>query len=290
MGGLIALCVLLGAICAGLLLSILWQNRHIRSLAEKVDGGKALEVALREDDLARLQNSILNLQQALGRQKNLAAEEACRTSQLTADISHQLKTPLTTLKLYTEMDAGPHMEDCLGQIQRMEALIQSLLRLERLRADGYAFHFTQSDIRAVIQEQWEALQPAYPDKQLHLHGTAIIPCDRQWLAEAFGNLLKNACEHTAEHGEIWVQFQQTDALFLCTLEDNGGGVKEAELPKLFQRFYRAEHSAGNGAGIGLAIVKEIVGRHHGTIIAENSRNGLKMTIALPMLDVNLTNN
>ncbi len=289
MGGLIAFCILLGMVCAGLLLYILRHNRRIRSLAQQTDSGETLEVPLREGDLARLQNSILNLQQALQRQKVLTAEEACRTGQLTADISHQLKTPLTTLKLYTEMDAGPHMEGCLEQINRMETLIQSLLRLERLCADGYTFHFAQADVRRVIGEQWESLQPAYPEKRLHLQGTATILCDRQWLGEAFGNLLKNACEHTSQNGEIWVQLQRTDTLFLCTLEDNGGGVKDSEVPKLFQRFYRAEHCAGNGAGIGLAIVKEIIHRHHGTIVAENGRRGLKMTVTLPMLDATLTN-
>ena len=77
--------------------------------------------------------------------------------------------------------------------------------------------------------------------------------------------------------------------FIRGYKDNGGGVKDDELPKLFQRFYRAEHQNKNGAGIGLAIVKEIIQRHHGNIIAENGKYGLKMTISMPMLDRNLTN-
>ena len=103
------------------------------------------------------------------------------------------------------------------------------------------------------------------------------------------NLLKNACEHTGEDGVIRVKLERTDAAFFCTVEDNGGGVSPEELPKLFQRFYRAEHQSKNGAGIGLAIVKEIVQRHHGVITAENGRDGLKMSISMPMLDRNLTN-
>ena len=102
-------------------------------------------------------------------------------------------------------------------------------------------------------------------------------------------MLKNACEHTADDGVIRVQLERTDAAFFCMVEDNGGGVAPEELPKLFRRFYRAEHQSKHGAGIGLAIVKEIIQRHHGSITAENGVQGLKMTISMPMLDRNLTN-
>ncbi len=285
---------ILGLTALVLLIQKYLLNRRIRRLAERVDGfysgrSEMLDVALEEDALAQLQNGISDTQQALERQRQLNAEECSRTSQLTADISHQLKTPLTTLRLYTEMDEGPHMEACLEQIQRMETLIQSLLRLERLCADGYAFHFVFEDAEDMIAEQWQSLQAVWPGKRLHIQGTARIRCDTQWLGEAFLNLLKNACEHTPENGEIWINLERTEAVFFCTLEDNGGGVDASELPRLFQRFYRAEHQNKNGAGIGLAIVKEVIQRHHGTILAENGAQGLKMTISMPMLDRNLTN-
>ena len=290
MGGLIILTI----ICAGLLIRNLILNRRIRKLAELVDDfnsgtGEMLDVALEEDALAQLHNGIADTQQALARAKQLNAEECHRTSQLTADISHQLKTPLTTLRLYTELDDAPHAAQCLEQIQRMEDLIGALLRLERLCADGYAFHFGTSDVETIIREQWQGLQTIWPDKKLMLEGAARIRCDENWLGEAFLNLLKNACEHTAEDGVIRVKLERTDAAFFCTVEDNGGGVSTEELPKLFQRFYRAEHQSKNGAGIGLAIVKEIIQRHHGVITAENGRDGLKMSISMPMLDRNLTN-
>ena len=290
MGGLIILTI----ICAGLLIRNLILNRRIRKLAELVDDfnsgtGEMLDVALEEDALAQLHNGIADTQQALARAKQLNAEECHRTSQLTADISHQLKTPLTTLRLYTELDDAPHAAQCLDQIQRMEDLIGALLRLERLCADGYAFHFGTSDVETIIREQWQGLQAIWPHKKLMLEGSARIRCDENWLGEAFLNLLKNACEHTGEDGVIRVKLERTDAAFFCTVEDNGGGVSTEELPKLFQRFYRAEHQSKNGAGIGLAIVKEIIQRHHGVITAENGRDGLKMSISMPMLDRNLTN-
>ena len=286
--------IILSIICAGLLIRNLILNRRIRKLAELVDDfnsgtGEMLDVALEEDALAQLHNGITDTQQALARAKQLNAEECHRTSQLTADISHQLKTPLTTLRLYTELDDAPHAAQCLEQIQRMEDLIGALLRLERLCADGYAFRFGTSDVETIIREQWQGLQAIWPHKKLMLEGSARIRCDENWLGEAFLNLLKNACEHTSEDGLIRVQLERTEAAFFCIIEDNGGCVALEELPKLFQRFYRAQHQNKNGAGIGLSIVKEIIQRHHGNIVAENGKHGLKMTISMPMLDRNLTN-
>ena len=294
MGGLIIACAALAALCLLLLVQKILLNHRIRNLAEQVDGFNSgttemLDVALEEDRLAQLHNGIADLQLSLARAKQLNSEECNRTSQLTADISHQLKTPLTTLRLYTELDNAPHMETSLEQIQRMENLIQALLRLERLCADGYAFSFAPADAEDIIREQWQGLQAIWPEKKFIIDGSAQIRCDEKWLGEAFLNLLKNACEHTPEDGIIHVQLERTEAAFFCVIEDNGGGVTPDELPKLFQRFYRAQHGCKNGAGIGLAIVKEIIQRHHGNIVAENGQHGLRMTISMPMLDRNLTN-
>lgn len=285
MGGLIALFLLF------LLLRDWRRERRIRKLAEKIEehlSGIApmLDVALEEDSLARLQNAICDTQHVLSRQRELYAQECARTSNLTADISHQLKTPLTTLRLYTELDDAPHAGECLTQIQRMENLIGALLRLERLCADGYAFTFGTADAEAIIQDQWQSLQPLFPGKTLSVSGSAVIRCDEKWLGEAFLNLLKNACEHC--DSSIHVHLERTEAAFFCSIEDDGGGVSPAELPRLFDRFYRSENQKGKGVGIGLAIVSEIVTRHHGTITAENGEGGLRMTISMPMLDRNLT--
>ena len=294
MGGLIGVCIILAFLCTILIIQRVRLNYRIQQMAEQVDGFNSgteeiLDVALQEDKLAQLHNGIADLQQSLVRAKQLNSEECTRTSQLTADISHQLKTPLTTLRLYTELDSAPHMEASLEQIQRMEDLIQALLRLERLCADGYSFQFVQADAKEIILEQWQSLQTIWPDKQLIMDGEANIRCDEKWLGEAFLNLLKNACEHTWENGMIRVQLERTEAAFFCVIEDNGGGVAPDEITKLFQRFYRAEHQSRNGSGIGLAIVKEIIHRHHGNITAENGEHGLKMSISMPMLDRNLAN-
>ena len=84
---------------------------------------------------------------------------------------------------------------------------------------------------------------------------------------------------------IRIRMERTDRSFYCTVEDDGGGVAPEELPRLFDRFYRAEGQETHGAGLGLAIVREIVIRHHGHIVAENTGEGLRFTITMPVLDM-----
>lgn len=291
MDGLIVLWISLAALFLLLLLG-LREQRRIRKMTQKIEafnntGKEALDVALEEDSLAQLQNAVSDLQHSLLRARKLASEERARTSVLTADISHQLKTPLTTLRLYAELDEGPHREGSLEQIQRMEALIHALLRLERLCADGYTFSFLPQEIGELIGEQWESLRAIRSNRTMTITGSANIRCDEKWLGEAFLNLLKNACEHTTNHGRIAVRLEQTGTAFFCTIADDGGGVPETDLPHLFRRFYRSSQAVSNGAGLGLAIVKEIVRHHHGSISARNAANGLEISIQMPVLDLNL---
>ena len=280
----------LAVIAAVLAVRLLMQKKRMERLAEKMEDyltgcGKPLSYSLKEDAVAPLENAAAEMENRIEVEKERYLQEARRTSDLTADISHQLKTPLASLRLFVEMDESAHMEQEISQIERMETLIGSLLRLEKLCADGYEFSFAEHSIRPLIQEVWNRLQPLWPEKEIVLDGNAVIRCDEKWLSEAFLNLLKNACEHTAENGKITVRLEQTDRAFYCAIEDNGGGVSENDLPHLFDRFYRAEGQKQSGAGLGLAIVKEIIFRHHGHITAENTKDGLKFSISLPILNL-----
>jgi signal transduction histidine kinase len=289
MGGYVISGVL-AAVAAVLAVRLLCQKKRLEKLAEQMEDcltgrGKPLSFSLREDALAPVENAAAEMENRIEVEKERYRLEARRTSDLTADISHQLKTPLASLRLFVEMDESAHMEQEISQIERMETLIGSLLRLEKLCADGYEFSFAEHPIQPLIQEVWNRLQPLWPEKEIAIDGDAVIRCDEKWLSEAFLNLLKNACEHTASDGKITVTLEQTDRAFYCTIEDNGGGVPEQDLPHLFERFYRAEGQKQSGAGLGLAIVKEIIFRHHGHITAENTKDGLKFSISIPILNL-----
>ena len=289
---------MVGYIISGILLLILlavlvrrfFETRRLKKLSEAMEdfltghGGK-LSFSLKEDMAAQVENAAAEMQNRIETTEERFRREARRTSDLTADISHQLKTPLASLRLFCEMDRSEHCDQQLSQIERMEALISRLLRLEKLCADGYDFAYEDCDMRQLISMEWDQLHPLWPDRELTLEGEAVIRCDPKWMAEVFRNLMKNACEHTKEGGKIRVKLERTDRTFHCTLEDDGGGAAEKDLPHLFDRFYRAEGQRSDGTGLGLAIVKEIIFRHHGHISAENTAKGLKFTISLPVLDM-----
>lgn len=277
----------LAIVAAVLAVRLLMQKKRLSTLAEQMEdyltgSGKPLNFSLKEDAVAPLENAAAEMENHIEVEKERYRQEARRTSDLIANISHQLKTPLSSLRLFVEMDESPHMAQEISQIERMETLIGSLLRLEKLCADGYEFTFAEHAVRPMIEQVWSQLRPLWPEKEIILTGDATIRCDEKWLSEALLNLLKNACEHTAADGKITVNLEQTDRAFYCTVEDNGGGVSEKDLPHLFDRFYRAEGQKQSGAGLGLAIVKEIIFRHHGHITAENIKDGLKFSISIPI--------
>lgn len=292
MGGLI---IALVAVSIGLAAAIclLWlQRRQIARLTAQAEDFLSTEkhplaYSVREGTLVPLHNAIAELEERLLIAREQLVEETRRVSDLTADISHQLRTPLSSLRLFCELDAGPHLERQLSQIERMERLTESLLRLERLCADGYEFTFAEHDIVEIIDHAWSVLRDIYPSCQLTVTGSGMIRCDAKWLGEAFLNLLKNACAHTREDCRISVTVASTDATLFCYVEDNGGGVPPASLPRLFERFYRVEGASQEGVGIGLAMVREIIRRHHGDIHAENTARGLKMCISLPRVRLSL---
>ena len=266
------------------------QSRQEKSIAQVLEGYFSDDFSFLKD--AEKQRLLLNQQFAdtlfkLGRNLEhkslLLAEEKNNTKSLVTDISHQLKTPLASLQLFVELDQGAHLEQEQVQLERMQALISGLLRLERLCADGYAFHFESHDLLELVGSCWQPLAKLYPEKTLTLTGTAALRCDEIWMGEAITNLLKNACEHTLPSGHIRISIEETAGEVAICLSDDGGGVSAEELPRLFERFYHGSHP-GHGAGIGLAIVKEVVLRHHGSIAAENIPGGLQFTLFFPKLD------
>ncbi len=290
MGGLTALTAAAAALAAGVLAAVLLiQRRRMRRLAARMEeflttGGKPLDFSVREDSLAPLHNAAAELenQVLLGRER--LAEEYQRTSDLTADISHQLKTPLASLRLFCELDSGAHMAEELDQIERMERLIHALLRLERLCADGYEFSFSEHDAAGIVRAAWDSLSSVFPGRRLEIRGEARIRCDAKWMREAYMNLLKNACEHTREGGVITVTLERTPLAFSGSVEDDGGGVPPQDARRLFERFYRVPGQDTGGAGLGLAIVREIIRRHHGAVRAENGEKGLRVVIDMPMIE------
>ena len=291
----VGLAVLLTAVAALVLCFwVSWkQEKKIYELHERLvnflEGrDKTPKFSTEDDSFALLENDIVELENRLLLEQNNRQKEKQKNAEFIADISHQLKTPLAALRLYCEMDKGydslSHTPQQLLLIERMEHLISSLLRLEKLRANIYEMSFTEQNLSQLVKQVWEEIQPMYSEKAFSITGNATMRCDPYWMAEGLKNILINSCRHTPPDGKIEVSLTATDSSITITVEDNGKGIPEEELPKIFHRFHRSAHTQQGGAGIGLAITRTIVEKHHGIIYAENTAEGLKITLHFPKLE------
>lgn len=284
MGALILL------LCALLLLRRKRLVKLRTALDDYLKNGKPLPYSLREGDLSLLQNELSDLISRLELEKQRAKDADRKNAVFAADVSHQLKTPLAGLRLFCELDAqsgNPNAEKELRLIEKTERLVAELLKLQKIRADSFDFTFEDTALDILMEETFAAFRPLYPQKHFEVTGSAVFRCDRAWFGEAVSNIVKNACEHTPEDGRILACIQNGDESVTLTLEDNGGGVPASELPHLFERFYKAENASPDSTGLGLAITKEIVSKHHGAVTAENAGEGLRLSLVFPKTDANV---
>ena len=286
------LLIIMSAILFIIALILLINNRKIHKdideLSSAIENEKTTQYSTQDSHFSRLQNAVADLENRLYLERSNSQKESKKNAEFISDVSHQLKTPLAAMRLYVEMEhaehPNEHTEKEMQLIDKMENLIYKLLRLEKIKSDAYVMEFETYSVSEIVQEVIGEFQPLFPKKEYKVTGESCFRLDKAWLSEALGNVIKNASEHTAEDGKISVTIENSENSTTISIKDNGGGVPEEELPKLFARFQRTENANPNSAGIGLAITKAIVEKHHGTITAENTDEGLNVIMCFPHID------
>ena len=216
-------------------------------------------------------------EQAQGAKKNLADNMA--------DLSHQLKTPAASIGLTlsllkkkawdeeTKQDIG-RME---GQVGRLQRLVGTMLTLSKLDAGVLELEEKAFDLEEMLVD---AVQPFV--RQMEEKGICFgiqgadgisLSGDFGWCSEAFGNIIKNCVEHTPERGDISIVCRDNPIYTEIVIQDSGRGFDEADLPRLFERFYRGAGSSKDSVGIGLALAKSIIEKENGAVTVENAGTG-----------------
>ncbi|HLO27742.1 MAG TPA: HAMP domain-containing sensor histidine kinase [Anaerolineales bacterium] len=283
---------LVGLACAGFALLLAEYRRSISAqvaglsayLRQIEAGDYALDVRDNgEGGFSLLKNDLYKVTVRLREQAELLQKDKTALSNLIADISHQIKTPLTSLGVLTDLlaeeppeaDRRAFVERLRMQLGRIQWLVAALLKLARLDAGTAAFKIEPVDVRRLIERALEPLQiPLEIKKQrLEVHGDegASFTGDLNWSAEALTNVVKNCVEHTPEGGKIEISYGANALYAEIIVSDDGAGIASQDLPNIFNRFYRGANAGENSVGIGLALAKAIFNAQAGDIAIRSQR-------------------
>lgn len=249
--------------------------------------GYKLEIEENEDDeLSGLRNEIYKLTVFLKEQAKRALAQKQALADSVTDISHQLKTPLTSaIVLLDNLSENLNMDvrtrrhfisEITNQITGISWLLTAMMKLSRLDAGVVKLQSSRFELRAFVEETLGRLEIAAELKQIsfsvEMPEGAVLYADRKWTAEALLNLVKNAIEHSPAGSLVKISGEDNDVYTQIAVRDYGAGITREEQEKLFRRFYNGSSAREDSMGIGLALAKEIVEKQGG-YISVDSRMG-----------------
>ena len=292
-----------GALACGLFTAFSLQRyREIANLAAEVDrvlhDGRRIDFAdYREGDLAVLKNELAKMVSALATATERLDGEKRALADALADVSHQVRTPLTAMGLLVsaiERAAGDAertraLRELEALVERVGWLVTALLKLAKADAGAIRVQARRVDAGNVVRDALAPLAGAMDLRgvrcTVEAQEGAAFEGDPAWSAEALGNILKNCMEHTSAGGEVRVRVREDAvACHICVI-DTGPGISPTDLPHVFERFYRGVGS--EGFGIGLSLAQALITAQGGTLRASNDRDtrGARFDVAFPKVVV-----
>lgn len=266
-----------------------YKNLKAFCIAAKriVEGDYNLKISEeKEGDLSKLSKSfnsmgevIRNTIAALNKEKRFLVD-------LLSDISHQLKTPLSTMILYNDImltkdlnkdQQYTFLKNNQNQLNRMNWLILNLLKLAKIDADAIELQMEDKSLNETMEETVEILESRAIEGKVKLSfmesRNVVLRHDRLWLQEALINVIKNGIEHAGEGGKVTIELEENPIYTRVIIKDTGEGISEEDLANIFKRFYKGKKTKkSDSIGIGLSLAKAIIEKHGGYIEAHSRIN------------------
>lgn len=265
-------------------------TRYIEEINQK---NYRLEIDdMSEDELSMLKTEIGKITVMLKESAEQSQQDKNNLKQSLSDISHQLKTPLTSISIILDnLIDDPEMEpevraDFVRTIKReitnINFLVQSLLKLSKLDSETVTFMKEEVHLEKIVRAAMDNVSTLCDLRNVGLEFSGaeqdLIQCDFRWQVEAITNVLKNAVEHSYENSMVKIQILSNQAYAAVSIRDYGSGIDEEDMKHLFERFYHGKNASKDSVGIGLSLAKAIVESDGGYIGVEASEIGSRFTV------------
>ena len=248
--------------------------------------------SISEDELSILKNEIYKTTVTLREAADNSNADKLNLKKSLEDISHQLKTPLTSiLVMLDNIIDDPEMDDDVREefirsIKRetvnINFFVQAILKLSRFDSNTIHFIKEKTDLRALIDDAVQNVSALCDLRNITVavesECNAEIVCDRKWQTEAITNILKNSVDHSCDGGMVHIHCSQNTVYSMIEITDFGEGISEKDLPHIFERFYKGDNASPDGIGIGLALSKSIIEEDNGTVSVDSDENGTRFKI------------
>lgn len=265
------------------------RNKDIRVLSDylnhinngeydlDIQDNKEGEMSLLKNNLYKIVVTLRSQQELLQRDKNYLAESL-------ADISHQLKTPITSITMMTDLlKSEPEKEKqrefievINGQLSRMNWLIVTLLKFSKIDAGVIEFKNEKTSIKDVLSDATKPFLINADVNQIELktecQDNIYAEIDKNWYTEALSNIIKNCIEHTGSGGCVKISAIELALMIRIVIMDNGCGIDNEDLPHIFERFYQGKNRSESSVGIGLALSKAILSRQNSIISVKSEKD------------------
>ena len=235
-----------------------------------------------EGELSILKNNLYKVITLLQSQNEYLKNDKLYLADSIADISHQLKTPLTSMMVMCELLENEENPDkrqefvavINNQLSKMKWLITNILKISKLDADATEFKREEVSISKVLDDSLKPFVLTAELKNVAIQNGAndfVFNGDESWTVEAVSNIVKNCLEHTNDGGKIIISSDSTNLYNKLTISDNGCGIAEEDLPHIFERFYHGKNSSKESVGIGLALAKTVFEKENASVSVESEQ-------------------